>query len=746
MNGKRFIVALCVASIMLLGGIPAVLADEDLDDNGCAYEHVFKAKPRGGEVVPPVVTRAKGNFVAHINEDYTELRFNLVATTISNIVVAHIHLGAKGVNGFPVVTLYGPADPGGGRHNGNLAKGVITPADLQGQLAGKGLEALVREMVDGNAYVNIHTNDGIDGIDTGPGDYPNGEIRGQIELHGTIPPMMANLQVIHNAADPAAAVVDVYVNGDLLLDDFAFRTATPFVKVPGDMPLEIGVAPGTSTSAADVLKSFSVTLVGAETYVAIAGGVLGPGGFAANPDGRDTEFTLFLKEGARMTGGCAVMVDFFALHGATDAPTVDVIARDVATIVDDAAYGDMTGYVSLNAVRNILDVTPGGDNTTIVGTFEADLSGLGGKAAVVFASGFLDPVANQDGPAFGLFAALPTGDVVEFPPVTTARLQVIHNAADPAVEAVDIYLDGVLTIDDFSYLDATPFIDFPGNVEVAVGVAPDTSTSSADIIAAFPVTLMTGETYVAIANGVLTPDSFVVNPDGRDIGFTVFIKEGARESALDPGAVEFFVLHGSTDAPTVDVIARDVATLVDNAAYGDMTGYLSVPPDIYLLDITPGNDNATIVATFQADLSGLGGGAAVVFASGFLAPDMGRGDPPFGLFAALPNGTVVPFPAYRDKDEGVSSRTGTRIAELDQNRPNPFNPVTMISFALASENYVHLAVYDVMGREVATLVNGHRPAGEHQITFNAGRLDAGVYFYRLKAGDFSITRKMILIR
>ena len=135
------------------------------------------------------------------------------------------------------------------------------------------------------------------------------------------------------------------------------------------------------------------------------------------------------------------MIDYFALHGATDAPTVDVIARDVATLVDDAAYGDMTGYASVNAGRYMLDVTPGGDNSTIVATFEADLSGLGGGVAVVFASGFLDPPANQDGAAFGLFAALPTGDVVEFPPVTTARLQVIHNAADPDAGAVDIYLD-----------------------------------------------------------------------------------------------------------------------------------------------------------------------------------------------------------------------------------------------------------------------------------------------------------------
>ena len=55
-------------------------------------------------------------------------------------------------------------------------------------------------------------------------------------------------------------------------------------------------------------------------------------------------------------------------------------------------------------------------------------------------------------------------------------------------------------------------------------------------------------------------------------------------------------------------------------AYGDITNYITVPPASYILDVTPGNDNSTIVASFEADLSGLGGGAAVVFASGFLNP------------------------------------------------------------------------------------------------------------------------------
>ena len=122
------------------------------------------------------------------------------------------------------------------------------------------------------------------------------------------------------------------------------------------------------------------------------------------------------------------------MHGATDAPTVDVIPQSsVAPLVNDAAYGDITSYLSVPAASYILNVTPGNDNSTVVASYLADLSTLGGGAAVVFASGYLDPLANNNGPAFGLYAALPNGAVVAFPAATTARLQVIHNAADPAL-------------------------------------------------------------------------------------------------------------------------------------------------------------------------------------------------------------------------------------------------------------------------------------------------------------------------
>lgn len=95
----------------------------------------------------------------------------------------------------------------------------------------------------------------------------------------------------------------------------------------------------------------------------------------------------------------------------------------------------------------------------------------------------------------------------------------------------------------------------------------------------------------------------------------------------------------------------------------------------------------------------------------------------------------------------VQEGTGTPDSySLSQNYPNPFNPSTAISYKLSANSYVTLKVYDVLGREVATLVDEKQNAGTHVVSFNASRLPSGVYFYRLNAGTFTATRKMLMIK
>jgi hypothetical protein len=133
-------------------------------------KRVFVAPLSGAEEVTleEVETKARGQAFFQVNQDGTELSYRLNVANIENVIAAHIHLAPAGVNGPVVVFLYGPK-PINGLFSGVLAEGTITAADLVGPLAGSSLSDLIDELIDGNAYVNVHT-----------AQYPAGEIRGQI--------------------------------------------------------------------------------------------------------------------------------------------------------------------------------------------------------------------------------------------------------------------------------------------------------------------------------------------------------------------------------------------------------------------------------------------------------------------------------------------------------------------------------------------------------------------------------------
>lgn len=78
--------------------------------------------------------------------------------------------------------------------------------------------------------------------------------------------------------------------------------------------------------------------------------------------------------------------------------------------------------------------------------------------------------------------------------------------------------------------------------------------------------------------------------------------------------------------------------------------------------------------------------------------------------------------------------------------PNPFNPSTNISFQLQTTGKVNLTIFDITGREVAMLVDGMKPTGSHQVTFDASTLSSGIYFARLTAGEFRAVQKMLLVK
>lgn len=116
----------------------------------------------------------------------------------------------------------------------------------------------------------------------------------------------------------------------------------------------------------------------------------------------------------------------------------------------------------------------------------------------------------------------------------------------------------------------------------------------------------------------------------------------------------------------------------------------------------------------------------------------------------LPAKSVITFVGenYKYTPTSIADLENVKPKEyvLSQNYPNPFNPTTVINYQLPASSHVTLKVYDLMGREVATIINEYLPAGEHQTSFDATHLVSGVYFYRLQTEDFIQTRQMMLVK
>lgn len=147
-----------------------------------AAEVTYTVELSGAQNVPdPLKTPASGTLELRVSPNGQAVSYVLTVKDIENVSEGDIHLGPAGTNGPLVVKLYHANAPKKGPFTGVLAEGKFTAADLLGSMKGAPLSELLEMFAEGSAYVNVHTSDGMDPPNSGPGDYRLGEIRGQIK-------------------------------------------------------------------------------------------------------------------------------------------------------------------------------------------------------------------------------------------------------------------------------------------------------------------------------------------------------------------------------------------------------------------------------------------------------------------------------------------------------------------------------------------------------------------------------------
>ena len=565
----------------------------------------------------------------------------------------------------------------------------------------------------------------------------------------------ASLQVIHNCADAAATTVDIYAGSTLLIDDLQFRNASPtFTNIPAGVPIVVGVAPGTSTSSAQSIATFTVNFANGSSNIVVADGIVSASGY--NPGNTTAGFTLNTFTTALSAAPNATTTSVLVHHGSTDAPTVDIVAPFTGTnpfipnvLVNNAGYGAFAGYLNLPVADYKIQIRDE-FSENVVAEYAAPIQtlGFGGAALTVIASGFLNPAANSNGPAFGLYVASPAGGALLALPsstVSSTRLQAIHNCADLAAAQVDVYVQSATSgpsaiklIDNFAFRTASSFIDVPAGETITLSIAAPTSTSVVGALATFTYNLSAANKYQLIASGLVSGSGYT--PNNMMAPFNLVANASVRERSLISTNTDVLVFHGSTDAPIVDVQAQGAGTVVNDIAYGtyNSTGYLQLPSNTaagnYTLHITDAAGTSTVVS-YLAPLNtlGLSGNAITVLASGFLNPTTNSNGPAFGLWVALASGgNLIPLPLYTF----TSIEENNALSNVISVYPNPFNDQVKIN----NETNLNLdiTILDVMGKVISS-----NKSNENMVTINTSELAHGMYLINVKSEKLSASYKIV---
>jgi len=330
-----------------------------------------------------------------------------------------------------------------------------------------------------------------------------------------------------------------------------------------------------------------------------------------------------------------------------------------------------------------------------------------------------------------------------------AFLQVIHNAANTAFAAVDVYIDGAQALDNFAYRTATGLMTLDvaakgtgSSATFNVGVAPANSSGAGDAVLTASLDLTEGETYIAIVM------------DNGSGGAQLMIASEVATEAADPTSVDAIVVHGVSDALRIDIglfngTQGKAPLIVENLAFGESTaGYLTVDPAFYTLEFRPTGTQVQAAAT-KIDLTGLDGQAVTMIATGLLEPPFGReATRGFNVMTVSLDGSLRLGTVVTANEEEVEV---PETFSLNGNYPNPFNPTTTIQFDLPETAQVSIAIVDMLGRTVMTIPAQNIAAGtKRTVQVNASDIASGMYVYRLVAksatNTWVSTGKMTLLK
>ncbi len=433
------------------------------------------------------------------------------------------------------------------------------------------------------------------------------------------------VQFIHASPYFEADTIDVYRNGRIWLDDFAYYEATPFTNWPNGDLFRLDFTWADAADNSDPFYSETLALRPGERYYVIAAG--DPLHKRGQP-----AFELFLRGGAIEESGVSPMVAYEGFQGSPDVIPTTIHIRNWDSRAGDERLAS-SPYMGYGSFQGSYDLSP-------PWAFEVDLRTREGRivrsaidnrfrlheqSIIIVSTGFLDPQREGDAPFDAGRQVLTDGTVVPYMP-NQSEVQFVHASPFQESDTVDIIVtrldtygpdEVVLHLDDLSYAEASPFIALPSGLFVtgARTSAPElaidvTTADGSDTLATRRVRLSTGRTHlVALAGDPL--NRFDQQP------MDLFIFDGIRDSVAVPDSKELVFFNGTGDVVTLAIGDEEGGLpLAPALPFGSFTSYVPFSSTRDTLYVANAETRKTL-AFFDVSLESMGDSTPVVVATGF---------------------------------------------------------------------------------------------------------------------------------
>ncbi|MGC8864928.1 MAG: DUF4397 domain-containing protein [Bacteroidales bacterium] len=549
-----------------------------------------------------------------------------------------------------------------------------------------------------------------------------------------VPDPMAFLQIIHNSADLSNAQLDVWIGDKKFAASLPFRSATSFTEFPAEVPITVAVKPAGSSSPDNPLASLTYTYSNQGNYILIINGISSASGYNPRPP-----LTLVKKENARLSSLTAGQTDVLIFHGSTDAPTVDIYetGQGLGLLSDNLSYGNFhaNDYSSLATADYVVEVRSQ-DGATTLFSYSLPLSawGLQNTAITLLASGFVNTGANSNGPAFGLYLALPSGGALlalpPYSPPETALLQVIHNSADPAATPVDFWVNDQKILSGFTYQRASGFTEVPAGNNIKLFVVPQGATGTSSPLASITLNMEAGKRYSAVIDGIASTSGF-----DPLMPLSIHVISNVRLVATNSNKVDVIFHHGSTDAPQVGIYEFTTGLIYDPLVYGSSSPYVEVAGENQGWHLVSGGN---ILKSYSVEFTGSSFVGKTVFAiaSGFINPGANSNGQPFGLFLIPTDGG-----GYIELKE-VTGIHDNQAVEFTVS-PNPAKDYIRVIFNDTPGKQIIISIFSA-GGSLAKSRRFDGPASDYLM--DVSNLQQGLYILRLETNTGVSFRKISIIR